>query len=219
MNKNVLLLKKEFRLSSSVLSYFFILGSAFCMIPNYPCLVGAFFVCLGIFYSFQNAREVNDTLYTVLLPVAKKDVVKAKMLFVATIQIAAFVLFAAFTVLRSFLGNAPPYDSNALMNPGLVMLGYILIVFVLFNGIFVTGFYKTAYKIGKPFIVFTVSAFLFITVTEVLHHIPVLDFLNSADIGHRPVQILILVFCAVAYLLFFFVALKISQNRFDKIDF
>ena len=48
------------------------------MIPGYPILCGAFFVCLGIFYTYQQARECDDITYTVLLPVRKRDVVTAK---------------------------------------------------------------------------------------------------------------------------------------------
>lgn len=42
------------------------------MVPGYPILVGAFFVCFGVFQSFQNACVNNDILYTVLLPVKRQ---------------------------------------------------------------------------------------------------------------------------------------------------
>ena len=71
------LLVKELKLSALPLSYFFILFGAMAMIPGYPILVGAFFVCLGIYQSFQNGRENNDILYTVLLPVKKEAAEKS----------------------------------------------------------------------------------------------------------------------------------------------
>ena len=58
--KNLLI--KEIRLASSLLSYLFLLFSLMTLIPGYPIMVGSFFVCLGIFQSFQNARETNDIL-------------------------------------------------------------------------------------------------------------------------------------------------------------
>lgn len=65
------LLTKELRLTATILSYLFILFAVMTLIPGYPILVGAFFICLGIFYSFQLGRENNDILFTVLLPVKK----------------------------------------------------------------------------------------------------------------------------------------------------
>ena len=65
------LLKKDLRLALSPLTPLFLLFSFMALIPRYPILVGAFFVCLGVFYSFQQAREAGDILYTVLLPIRK----------------------------------------------------------------------------------------------------------------------------------------------------
>ena len=69
---------KELRLSASLLSYLFIIFGLMFFIPGYPILCGVFFVTLGIFQSFQNARETNDILFSALLPFAKRDVVRGK---------------------------------------------------------------------------------------------------------------------------------------------
>ena len=50
MNK---LLKKEYCLSASLLTYLFLTFGAMTLIPGYPILMGAFFVSVGIFQSFQ----------------------------------------------------------------------------------------------------------------------------------------------------------------------
>ena len=112
------------------------------MIPRYPILVGSFFICLGIFYTYQQVREYDDITYTVMLPVRKKDVVSAKYLFVLFIELMAFVLCALLTIIRmKFLGNAAPYVTNPLMNANAAYLGYLLAVFASFNGIFLAGFF------------------------------------------------------------------------------
>lgn len=54
------LLRKEIQLAASPLSYFFIGFGLMAFVPGYPILVGSFFVCLGLFQSFQTAREAND---------------------------------------------------------------------------------------------------------------------------------------------------------------
>ena len=59
------LLYKELKLASLGLTYLFILFGFMTLIPGYPILLGAFFVCLGIFQSFRTARENNDILYLI----------------------------------------------------------------------------------------------------------------------------------------------------------
>ena len=154
------LVKKEAGLAAMPLTYIFIAFSAMTMIPKYPILVGPFFICLGIFYSFQFAREHNDTLYTVLLPVSKKDAVKAKYIFVCLVQAISFILICLFSFLRvSLAKTSDVYADNTMLGASAAYLGSVLIVFALFNTVFLASFYKTAYAIGKPFLAFSVCAF------------------------------------------------------------
>ena len=81
------MLNKEFKLCASPLSWIFLLAAGMTLLPGYPILMGAFFVCFGVFHSFQNARESNDVLYTVLLPVRKADFVRAKYAFTCCLEI------------------------------------------------------------------------------------------------------------------------------------
>ena len=85
------LLRKEMRLSASALSYIFIIFGVLAILPGYPILCGAFFVTLGLFHSYQNARESNDILYSALLPIAKRDVVKGTFQFAIMVELAGFL--------------------------------------------------------------------------------------------------------------------------------
>ena len=148
------LLRKEMRLSASVLSYLFIAFGIMTLLPGYPILCGAFFVTLGLFHSFQNAREANDIVYSALLPIAKHDVVKGKYQFSMMIETAAFLVMVILTIVRmTVLSDAEAYRENALMNANLFYLGMVLVVFGLFNMVFIGGFFKTAYKLS-PFITY-----------------------------------------------------------------
>lgn len=111
------ILRKEMRLSASVLSYLFIAFGFMFFIPGYPILCGVFFVTLGIFQSFQNAREANDIIFSTLLPIAKKDVVRGKFLFSCFIELCSFALMAAAVILRmTIFSESSVYRNNALMN-------------------------------------------------------------------------------------------------------
>ena len=212
------LLYKEMKLSANPLSYWFIACSTMAMIPGYPILVGSFFICLGIFYTYQQVREYDDITYTVMLPVRKKDVVSAKYLFVLFIELIAFVLCALLTIIRmKFLGNAAPYVTNPLMNANAAYLGYLLAVFASFNGIFLAGFFKTAYKIGKPFILFCVVGSIIIFMGEVLHHILGLENLNDPA-NLSILQVAILAIGITVFMLCTWFSYKKALKDFEEIN-
>ena len=213
------LLIKEYKLTSSPLTFFFLAFTSMAMIPGYPILVGAFFVCLGIFYTFQYAREYNDVMYTALLPVAKSDVVKARYSFVITVELIAVGLSTILTLIRmTMLSTVKPYVENPLMNANFVYLGAYLVILALFNLIFVTGFFKTAYYFGKAFIFFSIAAFVIIGIMETLHHLPGLQVLNSTGWNAMGIQAGVLIFGAVIYVLFTVLSLKKSIKQFEQID-
>lgn len=213
------LMRKEIKLAASPISFIFILFSVMAMIPGYPILVGAFFICFGVFQSFQNACSNNDILYTVLLPIKKTDVVRAKYGFTIIIQMVSFVIMALLTMLRmTVMSDAAPYTANAMMNANQIFLAGNLCVFVLFNWLFVGGFFKTAYKVGNPFLIFSVVAFLLIMIAETLHHIPGLEFLNATDTLSDARMWLILVAALIVYILVSAMSLKVSVRRFEAVD-
>ena len=214
------LLIKELKLATQPITYCFLAFSLMTLLPGYPILLGAFFVCLGIFQSFQSGRENNDILYTVLLPVRKSDAVKAKFLSVCFIELAAFLLMTALTFLRmTLLSGAAPYVKNALMNANPLFLGFALVVFAVFNIIFVGGFFKTAYKYGAPFIAFIAAAVLITGIAEALHYFPGLHGLNASALHDVSSLWWITLLGAVFYAAGTYLSYKNSVNRFERVDF
>ena len=211
------LLNKELRLSAHLLSYLFLVFSLMALIPGYPILLGAFFICFGLFQTFQNGRETNDVLYSALLPIGKKDVVKARYIFVCLIQIIAFLLMAGLTALRMvFFASATPYVNNAMMNSNPVFLAWTFLIFALFNTLFVGLFYKTAYKFGKPFVAFIVASMLVVCIAEVLHHLPGLEFLNTLD--RLPLQLMLMLFALAFFVLATIISCRTAQRNFELLD-
>lgn len=211
------LLKKEFRLAASPLSFFFIAFGCMAMLPGYPIVLGGFFVCLGLFQSFQSAREAGDILYTAMLPVSKVTVVSAKFLFSVTIELIAFSLMAVLTGLRmAFLADAQVYLQNSLLNANLAFLGWVLMLFAVFNGLFIGGFFRTAYKIGIPFLSFGIAAAVVVTLSEALGFFPGMAGLKST--GFAPVQLVILAIGIGLYLAITAVSYFRSVANFERID-
>lgn len=213
------LLNKEMRLSALLLTYLFIAFAFMTLLPGYPILCGVFFMTLGIFQSFQSAREANDIVYSALLPVAKTDVVKGKYLFTALIELAGFAVMAVLTLVRmTALADAAIYRQNALMNANPFFLGAVLFLFGLFNVIFLGGFFKTGYKLGKYFVIYIAAAFFAIGLFEAAHHVPGLEALNAFGFDHPELQLLCLLAGAICFAVMTFLSYNSACKNFESID-
>ena len=212
-------LRKEMRLSASILSYLFILFGLMFFLPGYPVLCGAFFVTLGIFQSFQAAREANDIVFSVLLPIAKRDIVKGKYLFVCLIEGCAFLLMTLAVLLRmTVFVQSEVYRVNALMNANFFALGMACVIFGLFNLIFVGGFFKTACKFARPFVTFIIACLLAIFAAEALHYVPGLEKLNAFGTDDLALQLTMLTAGILIFLLMTVLSFRKACQRFEKID-
>jgi len=215
--RNVLL--KEVRLSASPLAWLFIPFGLMFLLPGYPVLCGAFFVTLGLFQSFQAAREANDIVFTVLLPIAKRDVVRGRYLFVCLIEGCALALMALAVGLRmTVFSKAPVYRANALMNANCFALGMAHLIFGLFNWIFVGGFFKTAYRFARPFVLFLIAAFLVVGIAETLHHLPGLERLNAFGTEDMALQLTLLAAGVMLFVVLTVLSLRRACRDFEQTD-
>lgn len=213
------LLNKEARLATPLLTYCFLAFSLLTFCPGYPILLSAFFVCLGIFQSYQTGLTNHDLLYSVLLPVSKKDIVKSKFIFALILEGTAFIFITIITIIRMiFLNQNLVYRMNALMNANLLFLAFSLLIFSKFNYFFLKGFFRTGYRLLVPFMWFTLASLITMMIAETLHHLPGLAGLNSST-GLLIVQILSLVIALLSFILITYVSYKKAAADFEKIDF
>jgi len=212
------LLRKEMRLTAHILSYVFIVFAVMTLLPGYPILCGVFFITLGIFQSFQSAREANDIVYSALLPIAKHDVVKGKFQFSIMIEMCGFAIMAILTIVRmTVFADAEVYTQNALMNANLFFLGMALVIFGLFNMVFIGGFFKTAYKLSS-FVTYIIAAFVTIGIAEALHHIPGLESVNAFGFDDFALQVCLLIAGVVIFGVMTFLSYRKSCSNFEIID-
>lgn len=212
------LFKKEMKLASSPLSFLFIAAGLLAFCPGYPILCAAFFVCLGIFQSFRFAREANDIVYSSLLPIRKGDIVRGKYLFCAFIELCGLLVSTAATFVRMMLPDVTAYRENALMNANPAYLGFSLLIYGLFNAIFVCGFFKTAYNFVKPFVKYLIATFALIIIAETLHYFPGLEAVNSFGFDNIGLQLVILAGGAVLFALLTVLSEKRAMKHFEKVD-
>ena len=214
-----LLIKKELKLSTSPLAWWFLMFSLMTFIPGYPIMMGAFFICFGLFQSVQSAREADDIIYSALLPIRKKDVVKAKYLVTVFFQMLGFLFIGVFAGIRmTALSEVSAYVDNKLLAANLTYLGGVLLIYTAFNGIFLGGFFKTAYYYGKPFIFYIIVTVLIVGAFEAAWHFPNLHFLGESNLRALLLQVPVLLAAVVIYVGVTFASLKKAQKSFVKID-
>ena len=84
--------------------------------------------------------------------------------------------------------------------------------------LFLGGFFKTAYQIGKPFVIYIVAAFLAITVLEALHHVPGLGNVNAFGFDHFGLQLVLLLAGLAAFGIMTLLSYRASCRNFERID-
>lgn len=209
MNK---LFIKEIKLSSHPLSYFFIAFSFMFLIPGYPILCAPFFVTLGILQSFQKTRENGDILFSVLLPIPKKEVVTGKFIFILFIELCSALIMALCVILRkSVMKDNPLYISNPMLEADFSAFSSALLIFSLYNFIFVRGFFHTAYKLGLPFLFYAVSAFVVIAGAEILSHLSFMHILEER-------QFLVMITGLLLFALITHISYRMSVKSFLRLD-
>ncbi len=211
------LLYKEFRLVIHPFYYLTSLFAALILIPYWVYFVALmYFLFIAIPNIFTNAKAQNDTGFSVLLPVKKSDVVKARILSMSVlelVQMAVAAIFVAISVAISPKGNV-------LIDANVAYLGCGLVLYGLFNLFFFPMFYKTAHKIGIPLMVgltvFTlVGGIIEVLVVSVPAVAKVLDGNTpSAMISQIPV----LAAGIVLYAGLTWLAYRKSAANFEKVD-
>lgn len=209
------LLGKELRLAAHPSTYIFIWMGALALIPAYPYGVVFFFGMLGIFQSIMYARETRDIYFTALLPVRKRDAVKAKLLLAAFVQLVQLLLSVPFAFLRTLY---LPEGNPAGMEPNIAWYGFGLMVYGIFDLVYFTQFYKTAYKAGVSFLIALIPVTLGIIAIESSVHFPGLGWLDAMDGPALIRQIPILLAGAAVYAAANVLAYRIGARRLECVD-
>ena len=226
------LLSKEFKLCVHPALFIYLALILMLLIPNYPYLVSCFFVCNGIFFCFQQARENGDAMYTAMLPVSKAQAVRARVLFVVIIEVIDLVLVAG---MCAFSIVSMPHQNAGGTDHGLSLLAFALVLFAIFNLIFLPSFYKTGYKAGSAFLKSAIGVWIWLALVEGLMiasaavadsgaNIPFFRFI-SENIDCMPatakawtVQGILFGAAAVVYAVCTALAARISVKRYDKVN-
>ncbi len=226
------LLNKELKLCLHPTVFIYLGLILMLLIPNYPYLVSCFFVCNAIFFIFQTARENGDAMYTAMLPVSKAQAVRARVLFVVIIQAIDLLLMAGMCAFA--LVSMPEHNAGG-TDHSLSLLAFALVLFAIFNLIFLPSFYKTGYKAGSSFLKGAIGVWIWLMLIEGLmiasgtmagnDSAPAFFRFISENIDCFPqtakawtVQGILFGAGLLIYAVCTFLAARISVKRYDKVN-
>lgn len=213
------LLKKEFRLlhPACYLSFLFV---ALIFIPNYPIAVVFFFpltVSINIFLS--SISENNDLLFCSLLPIRKKDYVRAKLGFILLFELAFLLLSLPMLITRNILFKGSFLPTNPGLDSILSVYGFTFLVYGIYNLALMTIYFHTAPKRVLAYLVSLIIAFVSFTFFGViLAYIPIIG--PSLDYGGNSLYQYLYFFLGILiFVLFNHLAYCISCKELKKKDF
>ena len=210
------LLYKTFRLACHPMTLVFLFFGGMLLIPSYPYTLAFFYVMLGLFFTFLNGREQKDIYYSALLPIRKRDTVRASVLFVLAVELASLLIAVPFAVLSVRInplgGNTVGLEANT------ALFAAALLLYAIFNGIFLPAFYKTAYKVGVSFLKAIIPVSVVMIACEALPHFPGMTWLEDCTAAGQLRLLPLLLTAAVIYGTgLYFTYQKAAQN-YERVD-
>lgn len=213
------LLLKELKLS--VHPFFYVLPfltGALMLIPGWLYfLVILYFCFITVPNVFAGYKTQNDLMFTSMMPVTKKDMVKAKISFIVILELLHVVVALIYGLISVRLYPDLTYYFFA---PSLGFWGLCFVMLAIFNIIFITIYYKTAYKYGAAAIASISAAILFAGGAEWLgiQNSFVNELFKGTGADNWVTQLSILIAGIVIFAIFTIIAYSIAHKRFEKVE-
>lgn len=210
------LLFKQLRLVCHPMTPVFCLFGIMVLIPNYPYTIIFFYVMLGLFFTFLNIREQKDIYYSAILPVPKRDTVKAGCVLVTLVELLSLAVLAPCALLAVRL--QPGKDNLVGMDPNLALFAAGFLLYAVFNAVFLPSFYANGYKVGIAFLKAVIPTTLVMMVLEALPHFPALTWLDDMDAATQVRLLPALIGSVLIYAGGMALTFRASARRYEKVD-
>jgi ABC-2 type transport system permease protein len=213
------LLLKELKLG--VHPFFYImpfLTGALMLIPAWLYFVVLLYFCfLTVPNMFGGYKTQNDLIFSIMMPVTKKDIVKAKMTVLVILELLHIITAVIYGMISTRLYPNLVYF---FYGPSMGFWGLCFVMLAIFNIIFISMYYKTAYKCGAPTIAAITGAILFAGGAEWLgiQNPIVFDLFKGTGADNILVQLTILIVGIVIFAIFTIIAYNIAIKRFKKVE-
>lgn len=222
------LLYKELKLAMHPLIYIFVfVFPLMALIPNYPIVISFIYVCSCypiLFLGANKGQQSNDIYFSCLLPVRRKDVVKARLFLLSIIQLISIVLVTIYGAIGSLykediLIEAGDKISDVGFGFGQIgsVIGFVLLCFSIYDLIFVTCFYKSGRAIVSSTLLGMLGFMILLCITTLLLPISITSYFNF--FSNLYVQIASILIGLAIYILFHYLTYIRASNLFEKVDF
>ncbi|RUS49215.1 ABC-2 transporter permease [Cohnella sp. AR92] len=185
-------------------------GWIYFIVPMYFCWI----TMPNIFGGF---RAQNDLMFTAMMPVTKKDIVKARVSVIVIMELLHLVtamIYGIFT-LRLY-----PNLTYYFFAPHMGFWGLCFVMLAIYNLVFIPLFYKTAYKFGGAMCASITAAMLFAGVAQWvgIQSPRVNDIFNGSGADHTALQLSLLIAGIAIFIAFTLIAYRIGAKRFLKVE-
>lgn len=213
------LLMKEMKLSGNLFFYILpFLTGALMLIPGWLYFFVILYFCfITIPNLFGNYKSQNDLMFTSMLPVTKKDTVKARILFVSLLEMLHLVTAMIYGLISTRLY---PDLTYYFYSPSFGFWGLCLVMLAIFNLIFIPMYFKTAYKFGIAAITAMGAAILFAGGAEwmgisspVVH-----DLFKGSGAESLAIQLALFLAGFAIFAIFTIIAYYMANKRFEKVE-
>lgn len=158
------LVYKEMKISIQILFLILpILLSLLFFIPRWIfILVYMYFFWITAPQIYSNYIAQQDQSFSMMLPISKKEYVKSKIYALFIVEGLHFVFGLIFALIHNLIyGNF-----NFFFDINIAFFGVILVLFTLFNVIFLPQYFKTGYFYGKPIIIAIAATMVYTFIFE-----------------------------------------------------
>ncbi|MDF2477753.1 MAG: hypothetical protein K0S24_3236 [Sphingobacterium sp.] len=213
------LLLKELKLGVSPFYFLlpFITGTLMLVPAWLYFVVLLYFCCITIPNLLAGYKSQNDLIFSIMIPVTKKDIIKAR---VAVIVILELLHIVAAVIYGMISISLYPNLNYFFYKPTIGFWGLCFIMLAIFNIILISMYYKTAYKYGAATVTSIIGAVLFAGGAEWLgiKNSFVFDLFKGASADNMAIQISILIAGIAVFAIFTIIAYNIAIIQFEKVD-
>ncbi|MCD5324551.1 MULTISPECIES: ABC-2 transporter permease [Pontibacillus] len=213
------LLLKELKLGVNPFFYLLpFLTGALMLIPGWLYFIVLLYFCWITVPNICGAyKSQNDLEFSLMMPVTKNDIVKAKVAVIVILELLHIVTAVFFGIISTHLY---PNIQNFFFGPTVGFWGLGFIMLAIFNLIFISMYFKTAYKFGAPTIAAITGAMLFAGGAEWLgiKNSMMFDLFKGSGSDNLAIHVPILLAGMAIFAGFTIIAYYIAIKRFKKVD-
>lgn len=211
------LLYKEARLALHPTNWIFLSFFLMVFIPGYPYYVAPFWTILGVQFLCMNGRENHDIDYSLMLPVGKGDIVKARIALVCALEVLQLLLAIPAFMVKDLV---MPMDNPVGMEANLALVGVSLVMLGVFNLSFFTRYYRNTSRVGGPFVVAMAVYWVLLLLAEAMtHFVPLFQYrLDTRGTAFMAEKLAVLAVGAVVFTGLTLLACRRSVRAFEKLD-